>query len=368
LAGIVHKYVTPACQCHLEFASPTGSEQIHPVIIVPGNHRTPLFAARGGPDNELEAAKVYVRRPGGFSEPARTQDDWEKLIERIVKARQTEMLSAFREILDPSSRIIESDTSTIEDWHIENYGLWNEIVEEFDDDDPRKLQSGHWSVSFSLTPFSAETLAALNSALDREMPKRSGWPPFTYLHRPPVKPVAQGDKIFAYLGEMEDNERPEDRADHCDFWRISRDGKGFMLRPMQEDRAGYPGEIYPRPIGPFFDWTISIYRITEIFLYMKALAERFSEPDGTFQLLINFQNTNGRKLEHSDRRYTLNTGQMCHANFLESGIEGHISDIDPNLVELVWSALAPIYEQFDFQELPKVLVANIVESVLNYPR
>ena len=134
--------------------------------------------------------------------------------------------------------------------------------------------------------------------------------------------------------------------------------RSFMLSEVE----------YPRPIGPFFDWTISIYRITEIFLYMKALAERFSEPDGTFQLLINFQNTNGRKLEHSDRRYTLNTGQMCHANFLESGIEGHISDIDPNLVELVWSALAPIYEQFDFQELPKVLVANIVESVLNYPR
>jgi len=127
LAGIVHRYVTPPCQCRLDVVTPSGSSQPHPVVIVPGEHRTPLFAARGGPNGELDPGKVYVRRPGGYSEAARTQDDWEKLIERLVKARQTEMLGAIREIINPSSKLLPDNELTLEDWHQENYTAWQNL-------------------------------------------------------------------------------------------------------------------------------------------------------------------------------------------------------------------------------------------------
>jgi hypothetical protein len=45
-----------------------------------------VWAKHGSPDEKtLKAATVYIRRAGGFSEPPRNQDDWEKLIDRLVK-------------------------------------------------------------------------------------------------------------------------------------------------------------------------------------------------------------------------------------------------------------------------------------------
>ena len=366
IAAVVHRYVTPPCQCVLEFAARTGSNIRHPVIIVPGNHRTPLFAARGGPNGEVENAKVYVRRPGGYSEAARNQDDWEKLIERLVKARQSEMLGAIREILDPSSRILAEEESSIEDWQAESYAAWQQKVGEFEADDPRRLERGHWTVSFAIRPFETENLGQLNTALDREMPRHSGWPPFIYLHREPVRPRPQGDLITAYLGELQPEEQPADKMLHCDFWRISRDGKGFMLRPMQEDREGYLGEVSPPPVGPFFDWTLLTYRMTEVLKFIEALGKQFGREGAKFELLVTYYNTNGRRLVHSDRRDFLGGGATCHVDQLQSRISAPISGIATNLEELVFALLKPIYGQFKFTELPRQLVTSVVAEVLAF--
>ena len=94
IAAVVHRYVTPPCQCRLEFATKTGSKITHPVIIVPENHRTPIFTARSRPNNEIEIGKVYVRRLGGQNEAARNQDDWEKLIDRLVNTTLRKCLHA----------------------------------------------------------------------------------------------------------------------------------------------------------------------------------------------------------------------------------------------------------------------------------
>ena len=364
IAAVVHRYVTPPCQCVLKFAARTGSNIIHPVIIVPGNHRTPLYAARGGPNGELENGKVYVRRPGGQSEAPRNQDDWEKLIERLVKARQSEMLGAIREIIDPSSRILAKEESSIEDWQAESYAAWQQEMVEFEADDPRRLERGHWTVSFAIRPFKTENLRQLNTALDREMPRHSGWPPFTYLHREPARPRPQGDLITAYLGGLQPEEQPADKMLHCDFWRISRDGKGFMLRPMQEDREGYPGGVSLRPVGPFFDWTLLTCRMTEVLKFIEALGKQFGREGAEFELLVTYYNTNGRRLVHSDDRHFSGGGATCHVDQLQSRISAPISDIATNLEELIFALLKPIYEQFKFTELPRQLVTSVVADVL----
>ena len=366
IAAVVHRYVTPPCQCRLEFAARAGSNITHPVIIVPGKHRTPLFAKSGGPNGEVENAKVYVRRPGGYSEPAKNQDDWEKLIERLVKARQSEMLGAIRETIDPSSRILAKEESSIEGWQAESYAAWQQKVGDFEADDPRRLERGHWTVSFAIRPFETENLGQLNTALDREMPRHSGWPPFPCLHRDPVRPRPQGDLITAYLGELQPEEQPADKVQHCDFWRISRDGKGFMLRPMQEDREGCPGEVSPPPVGLFFDWIFPTCRMTEVLKFIEALGVRFGREGAEFELLLTYYSTNGRRLERSDRRYALTGRPMCHVDKLQNRISAPISDIATNLEELVFALLTPIYEQFEFIELPRQLVTNAVADVLAF--
>ncbi len=368
ISGIVQRYVTPSCQCRLEMISRTGSEALHPVIIVPGNHRTPLFAARGGPNGELDSGKIYVRRPGGNSEAARTQDDSEKLIERLVKARQSDLLTAIREVIDPSSHVIAEDESNLEDWHAENLGMWQQVIDEFQAEDPRRLESGYWTVAIAIQPFETDNLGVLNTALDRELPNYSGWPPFTYLHRDPVRPRAQGRHISAYIGELAEGEEPQERADHSDFWRVSRDGQGFLLRPMQEDREGYLSNSFPRPQGPFFDWILPIYRMTEILKFIEALADRFGGENASFQLLVTYHNTDGRSLSQSGHRYNLFDGATCHNNELESRIEASVTEITNNLEELVFSLLVPVYEQFNFTALPRNLVTNVVAEALGNRR
>ena len=365
IAGLVQRFVSPPCQCAVEYSSPQGSEISHPVIIVPGNHRTPLFAARGCEDGSLLPGKVYVRRPGGFSEEARNQDDWEKLIERLVKARQTEMLGAIREIMNPSAAIIPEADETLREWQQENYEAWQAIVGAFDQGDPRRLITGHWSVAFAIQPFETESLNRLNEVLDREMPKHSGWPPFTYLHREPINPTAQGNSVTAYIGHAAEGEDPNTRAIHADYWRISREGKGFLLRPMQEDRDGYPGQIYPSPEGPFFDWVFPIYRMAEVLKFIEALSRHFSDSGASFELQLNYYNTAGRKLQTGTGKYFLDDGAACRAGQLESTLSAPVADVETNLDELLYVLLTPIYEQFQFTHLPRQLITNVVGEVLN---
>lgn len=366
VASIVGRYVIPPCQCRVEYASPAGSAIVHPVIVVPGGHRTPLFAARGSEDGALQNGKVYVRRPGGSSEEARTQDDWEKLLERLVRARQTDMLDAIREIITPQSAVVpDEEVQSLEDWRQQQLGEWQNIVGGFDADDPRRLQSGYWTVAFAIHPFATESLAELNEALDRVMPKHSGWPPFTYLHRDPVRPQAYGDSIVAYIGNIAEGEAPADRAENADYWVVSREGKGFLLRPMQEDMHGYPGEIYPPPQGPFFDWVFPIYRCAEILKHIEALATSFSTEQATFELKLNYYNTAGRHLESATRNLILDDGARCDANELSTAISAPVADIGTNLAEIIYGLLRPLYEQFQFTELPRALINNVVAEVLN---
>lgn len=368
VSGIVKKYLTPPCHCRVEIVKPEGSEIHHPVIVVPGEHRTPVFAKSGGPNDEVIPGRVYVRRPGGASEEPQNQDDWEKLIDRLVRARQDELLSAVREILNPSDRQVEEETPSLDDWHELNHVRWKELVESFDSDDPRRLESGYWMLSFEIDQFSDPRLAALNEKLERNMPKYSGWPPFTYLHHDPIRPVADGQEVYAYIGHVAEGEAPEQRVEHCDYWRVSTEGKGFLLRPMQEDSPNYRSNITPRGTGPFFDWTIPVWRVIEILKFIEALAQEFGNEDSEFKLKLEFIRASGRHLSQSSYRYNLMEGATNQSDVLSSNVHAPIVEIGRNLEELTLSILTPIFEQFEFTKIPELLVANVVKEVLGNRR
>lgn len=358
IAEIVQRYVSPPCQCRVEMVSRSGSKNQHPVIIVPGNHRTPIFAAKGGPQGEsFNSGKVYIRRPGGCSEEARNQDDWEKLIDRLVKARQGDMLDSIREILNPSSEILVKNDD-LDSWHDENIQLWQQKVNKFPEDDPRRLKHGFRTVTFSINPFQTEDLTSLDTAL-RTMPKYSGWPPFTYLYADEHRPRPQDNCIMAYFPSGPWH------VFH-DFWRISRDGRGFMLCPMQEDENDDMSNVYPQSKGPFFNWLLPIYRVTEVLKFIEALAKRFSNENSSFHLIINYYGTQNRRLQQPDFTYNLPVGAVCHSDSLNSSIKEQVTKIETNIEELIFRLLAPIYEQFDFTKLPRILVKNVVKMALDY--
>ena len=100
----------------------------------------------------------------------------------------------------------------------------------------------------------------------------------------------------------------------------------------------------------------------------SALADRFGGENAIFQLLVTYHNTEGRSLSQAGHRYNLFDGATCHNNELESRMEASVSEIATNLEELVFSLMVPIYEQFNFTELPRNLVTNVVAEALGNRR
>lgn len=370
IADLVHKYATPPFQCRIEFRRREGCEVAHPVITVPGDHRTPVMAKRGSPDgNALRQGTVYVRRPGGHSEPARTQDDWEKLLDRLVRARGNEMLDAIRAVLNPPGNVAVADTG-LESWDRESRELWQDRIEQLQANDPRRLEHGHWTISFAISPFSEPSIGELNKALEREMPAHSGWPPFTYLHREPKRPKPAGESIIAWLVNPEDPPAGYPDNIDADFWRVARSGHGFLLRDYEEDSVHYARRLETRRHQArrqqtsgsqrHFDWILPIYRMTEILKFVEALADRFGEPQAMCRILLRYYGMNNRTLSRRKLSYPPPPVGTCMQSIVESRMECAVSELGPLLPERVHALLAPVYLQFDFAELPQALVNDRV--------
>jgi len=307
----------------------------------------------------LQNGTVYVRRPGGSSEPARTQDDWEKLIDRLVKARQDDQLIAIRKIFNPSEGLDVERKPDLVEWERESYAVWQAKIADLPEDSAGRLLAGHWTFSFKIEPFDAGSLLQLNAALEREMPKLSGWPPFTYLHQPGRRPEARGDIVEAWLHNPEGAD-----GSHSDYWRIRNDGMGFLLRPMQEDAPHFMSNRIPGPALPAFDWLLPVYRSLELLKFTEALAMKFADSNALASVLLRYYGCEGRRLCCSDFNTMLDEGQRCSQPVVSSSMTVRVAEIGINLEESVHALLVPIFEQFEFSELPRATVNRKVREYL----
>ena len=368
ISGLIERYATPSFQCTVGLFRREGSGIDHPVITVPCEHRTPVWAKRGGSDpSRLQAGTVYVRRPGGASEPARTQDDWERLLDRLVRARRDEMLDAIRDVLNPPGNIAVPDAD-LEEWDRECLKPWQERTDGLRAGDGRKHERGFRALSFSIDPFSQPALEDLRKTLERQLPACSGWPPFAHLHREPRRPRPVGDRIVAWLAGDHSPDSFIQDGYLADFWCVSKDGRGFLLRGMEEDGPDYL-EHSPFPSrGAHFDWTLPIYRMAEVLKFVEALAAAFASGESRFRILLAYSGMKGRQLSQHRFEHALPEGGKCFQERLETGLEGDVRKIGTALEELVHSLLAPVYEQFDFAKLPRELVNSEVREALGNKR
>ena len=344
IANVVKKYVSPPCQCYVSYHQQKDSTIKHPVISVPGDHRTPVWAKHGGPDNKnLQSETVYVRRPGGASERAKTQDDWEKLLDRLVKARQNESLNAMRDVLNPPKRIIQPE-ERLDKWDNKCLNFWTDKVKVLPNSDARRNEKGYWTVSFVIENFNRPHLTTIKRKLANETPIYSASPPFAVVPYGPRSPTARGDEIEAWLAHNQSVSKLVSEDDSADYWRLSNRGKGFSLKPMLEDSASYLSNEYPKLKGPYFDWIFPIYRMTEILKFVESLATHFADRNSRFSLLVKYYKTNGRRLVYQNYRLTLPEGIECSQSQLESRMSSVVSQINITLEETVYTLLRPIYE------------------------
>lgn len=359
VVSVIHRYVTPAIQVEVQNVSRADSAIEHPVIVVPAAERMPLWAARASPDNgnTLKQNTVYIRRPGGQSAPPQTQDDWERLLERLVLGRISQITDAVRSVIDPRTSIVSVEEEGLDKWIEESYGEWKTITNDLPEGDDRKLPDGHWSVAFHITDFSVNSLTELLQYLSEELQSDQYWNPFSARGTGNRRPRAADNEIVAWLGAEDYQGKVADWY-MSRFWRMSAEGYGFSLAPLEEDADYYCSNRRPRPEGPCFDLELPSYRILSTLRFIRLLSERFGSNNSKYTFNISYHNMARRKIECHNTRRWVTGNHVASVSTIESRISGEIESLTTNLEEATYNALRPIYEKFDFYELPRYVVSD----------
>lgn len=348
IAGIIASFTEPALHVMVHHVpSPMGA---HPIIQIPGGHRTPIQAKRGSIDGKtLNVGRVYIRRaPIQSAEPS-TAAEWRELIDRCVKAGRDDMLDAIRGIMSGAAGAAEpaepSAGSKLEAWAKDGMSRWEAIL-------PRTPTGalvrppGHYQVSYRLTPQPPPMAAPeLLAAINRSTTRFTGWPPWWVPTREGIRPYVKDGAVECNLAEG------APITAHSDFWRISLQGEAMLVRGYNEDEI--PQRYKP---GTIFDLTVPIWRIGDCLMQASAFAAAVGVPDVEVNFMTQWRGLADRALVHVEGTRFVHEGRICRQDEFDHTMSVVASSIPEQLPELVHGFMAPLYGLFDFMELPKALV------------
>ncbi len=355
--GIVARYLDPPIQCRVDHCLDAKSERVYPVISVPGGHRIPIVAKKGSPDEQsVLPHRVYVRRPGPNSEEPRSIEEWHQLFDRIVKNRQSDLFGVFRmlmagEMPTTSLETTPSVSDQLDTFVNESTERWMSLVQETPADNPTRMPHGYYDLAFALDgEFDKKSLKDLQETIQRSVRNHSGWPPFLTLQRPPFYPRPIDGAVEVWIGP--ENERTFDDSAHSDFWRISPEGLMFTRRGFSED-----GEHSRETIGSSFDITTAAWRLGEGILNASYIAAAMGGNEADLVCRAKWTGLSGRQLvSHANPRRLISDRYRATQDTYETEKRVAIASVDAVLPELVFEMLSPLYELFDFFQLPSRLV------------
>ena len=364
--GIVQKYAEPAFHCSVDHVKHPSSGDIHPIIGVPGGHRVPIRAKRGGPNGRIiKVNAIYVRHPGPQSAEPLTGREWDDLFKRCVDARRDELLEQIRNILleVPQPEVSQRAVPRLERWTTDCEAAWKEKVRKLLPDSPQRFPHGYYTFAYDIDGVSRPKLGDLLDML-REAPKLTGWNTWwAPTHPPAIAPrVVDGGTIECWIGG-DSREHSEHRdAAHSDFWRVSPDGLAFLRRGYQED-GGVEANAGISP-GTCLDPSLPIWRTAEGLLHAAYLAGRLD--GGSVSFVARYTGLRGRQLVDwaKPMRYDDWAGGVSRVDEVPLETVVDAKNIQANLADIVQSLLSPLYEHFDFTDLPLDIVQHELKSLL----
>jgi hypothetical protein len=353
----INRFADPAIHCELLFARHPGSQSEHAFVVVPGGFPVPVMSRREC-QGTIAAQRSYVRKPGPRSEEPFTAEEWRALFDRCVRAGRDSMLDAIRHIVQGQAGAPppEDALARLNAFAQAAFARWQTLVEPMPADDPARMPHGYRELTFEIRGVpAAPTLVELRRRLEvAEAIRLTGWHPFLSVNREPFAPKIVGGFIETWLGPEEDKRLRRTPA-HCDFWRASLDGHLYMLRGCEED----DGER--RQPGTVFDVTLPIWRVAEPLLHVARIARLFGD-DATIALKCRFTGLANRRLTSiTGRRHVFN--RVSADNEVETALTASVAEIEDNLAELMHSLLRPLYERFDFFDLPMNLVIEELNAL-----
>lgn len=339
------KYADPVFHCevyHLE----SSAGNAHVIVEVPGGHGVPVRAKRGGPDgSKLRSDVYYVRRPGPASGPVGSAHEWDQLLKRCLSNQREELLTGFRSIVNAvggESEIVQAlvgQEEPLTKWRAESRARLDELLTadvSTVSEDP--YAGGTFSAAYRLLGARSrvtrrELLAALTHARGNE----TGWPVWIMLTRPDMLPYPHGEGIEYWHRRA--------AGSHADFWRVSTDGEAFLLRGYQED---FMDRVAPRSV---LSVTIPALRAGECLLHASRLAALLGATKVEFSL--EWTGLDGRRLTNlSSSDWFIGGDYISRQDNVATSIQADAREISDLLPELVRQLLDPLYEIFDFFQVP----------------
>lgn len=270
-------------------------------------------------------------------------------------------LSKALDILRVVGLVEERSPASLQDTFVDTAEQrWMELTGNLPSAAPARQPYGSYVFDYEITGASANSVRALLEALRKADHKYTGWPAFWLPAREGIAPYPFDGGVECWLGQP-GAERAFDDAAHSDFWRATVDARLYLRRGYQEDSADV---LTPATV---FDLTLPVWRAGEVLLHAHHLAKALGvDSDAQVKARARYTGLAGRTLKswanpHRDvlGDYRCRTGETAGA------VSCRHSDIGDRLPELVHELLAPVYERFDFYELPAQLVAEELEKLKN---
>ncbi|PAY01046.1 hypothetical protein CKO50_12170 [Pseudoalteromonas sp. HM-SA03] len=360
--GIVQNYCDPPFHCAVHFVS-NPQEDIFPIVVVPGGHRSPVRARRAGPHgNIVQNNAIYLRKPGPRSETPQTAQDWDNLLARCLRNRRDEMFDQIRDLITgavPQQEQV-SESNRLDNWTQDCFERWRNLTCDIPEQAGPKLVHGYYNFSYEIIG-ERKNIAPTQfpQILSDSVVRHSGWPPFWYPTREGITPYLIDGSVECWLGG--DTQVPVLNRDaaHSDFWRIHPDGLAFLLRGYQEDGGGNQpfGSINIAP-GSAFDVSLPIWRVGETLLHAQRLAENLFEGPTTIKFVATYGGLSGRELTSIDNRRHIWDGRVSRQDTITLNTHVDSQIIGSNLPEIIHPLLSPLYALFDFFELSNQLVVE----------
>lgn len=364
IQSTIDKFVDPPIQCSVQHVEHPDGHGLHPIVLVPGGHRTPIRGKVASPDGKFEQDRVYIRRPGPKSEQPQSSAEWDRLFEQCIRARKEELLDGIRDLLggretnkqSPRARSIDK----LDAYKKESERRWLERTKSLPNDASPKFQHGSYSATIILDgDFPELSLNEFNMRIQEGTRNHSGWPPFPYIHRAVYRPSPIEGSIEAWFGP--DEEGNFDKPSFSDFWRISPKGYFYTRKGFDED-GNYQG-MEP---GKHLDISTPTRRIGEILLQVSYIAAAVGAENSSAQVHLEWNGLAGRTLVSvgNPRRSMFRSGfYKCNQDQYEASTTRSVSSLSNALPEIVFELIEPLYVLFDFFQLPRSLVEDELSAL-----
>ena len=232
------------------------------------------------------------------------------------------------------------------------------MLEDRSEDDPLRFPKGCYEVAFVISPFGQIEIDDLRRCLGSDRPRYSTWPPFSCEPTTGMECRPKTDMIHAWVFKgLADNMSPST----TDYWCLSITGQGYLVRPLEEDD---PRDSEQSGLLAF-DWVLPAYRMTEVLKFVEWLGLEYSSEGADFQMQTTYKGMKGRSLVNHESIFSVTPAQT-DTDIISSNISGQIGNIALNAEEFIFKLLKPVYTQFEFSELNRDDLNEIVKGAISY--